>query len=159
MSASCGELLGIDGKAIEFEWNIFPGLTSLQILQKIQDDLRERNIEPEQFTDHGKKWCGKCKYKPEGKWNSVASQMIQRFKETGHPVFTSVEFLRMLKGKEAIHFNADAPNTELLFRIIRFDSAREGTRKNSRKRRMRDQRKSKEREFTRSELFWCLLQD
>ena len=44
------ELLGIDGEAIEFEWNIFPGFSTLQILQKIQDDLRERNIEPEKFT-------------------------------------------------------------------------------------------------------------
>ena len=29
-----------------------------------------------------KKWYGNCKYKPEGKWNSIASQMVQRFKET-----------------------------------------------------------------------------
>ena len=56
-----------------------------------------------------KKWHGRRNYKPEGKWNSVASQMVQRFKETSHPVF---------KGKETIHFNADASQTELLFRII-----------------------------------------
>ena len=46
-----GELLGINGEAIEFEWNIFPGFTSLQILQEIQDDLQKRNSEPEKFTD------------------------------------------------------------------------------------------------------------
>ena len=45
------ELLGIDGEAIEFEWNILPGFSSLQILQKIQDVLRERNIKTEEFTD------------------------------------------------------------------------------------------------------------
>ena len=28
------ELLGIDGEAIELEWNIFPGFTSLQILEE-----------------------------------------------------------------------------------------------------------------------------
>ena len=39
--ASCEELLGIDGDPIEFEWNIVPGLTSLQILQRIQNDLQE----------------------------------------------------------------------------------------------------------------------
>ena len=50
-SNSCRELLGIDGEPIEFEWNIFPGLTSLEILQKIQKDLRDRNIEPEKFED------------------------------------------------------------------------------------------------------------
>ena len=44
------KMLGIDGEAIEFEWNIFTGFKSLQILQKIQDDLQERNIEPEKFT-------------------------------------------------------------------------------------------------------------
>ena len=42
---------GIDGEAIEFEWHISQGFTSLQILQKIQNDLQERNIEPEKFTD------------------------------------------------------------------------------------------------------------
>ena len=34
MSASHRELLVIDGEAIEFEWNILPGFSSLQILQK-----------------------------------------------------------------------------------------------------------------------------
>ena len=45
------ELLGIDGEPIEFEWNIFSRVTSLEILQKIQIDLRDRNIEPEKFED------------------------------------------------------------------------------------------------------------
>ena len=51
MSPSYKELLGIDGEAIELEWNIFPGSSSLQILQEIQNDLRKRNIEAEKFTD------------------------------------------------------------------------------------------------------------
>ena len=51
MSASYKELLGIDGEPIEFEWNILPRFSSLQLLQKIQNDVRERNIEPEKFTD------------------------------------------------------------------------------------------------------------
>ena len=33
------------------KWNIFPGFSSLQILQEIQNDSRRRNIEPEKFTD------------------------------------------------------------------------------------------------------------
>ena len=70
-----------------------------------------------------RKWYGNCNYKPEGKWNSIASQMVQRFKETSHPVFISASassrgILRKLRGKETIHFNADASNTELFFRII-----------------------------------------
>ena len=51
MSASYKELLVIDEEPIEFEWNILTGFSSLQLLQKIQNDLRERNIEPEKFTD------------------------------------------------------------------------------------------------------------
>ena len=50
-SNSHRELSGIDGEPSEFEWNIFPGLTSLKILQKIQDDLPDQNIEPEKFED------------------------------------------------------------------------------------------------------------
>ena len=45
LSDSYGELLEMDGGPIEFEWNIFQGFTSLQILQKIQDDQQERNID------------------------------------------------------------------------------------------------------------------
>ena len=51
ISAWFVELLGIDGEPIEFEWNILPGCTSNEILQKIQNNLRARNIEPEKFTD------------------------------------------------------------------------------------------------------------
>ena len=45
------ELLGIDGEAIELEWNKLPGYSSLQILQEIQNDSQRRNIKPEKFTD------------------------------------------------------------------------------------------------------------
>ena len=48
--------------------------------------------------------------------------MVQRFKETGHPVFESSSALSrgILKkrGKNTIHFNEDSTNTELLFQII-----------------------------------------
>ena len=45
------ELLGIDGEAIEFEWNIFLGCSSLQILQQIQNNSHKRNIKPDEVTD------------------------------------------------------------------------------------------------------------
>ena len=51
LSTTYKELLGIDGEPIEFEWNIFPRRTSLQILLKIQNDLQDRNIEPEEVED------------------------------------------------------------------------------------------------------------
>ena len=137
MFPSYKELLGIDGEAIEFEFNILPGFSSLHILQKIHDDVRERNIEPEKFTDRiifmsmfsdvdwtkkgnrglcisnlekvkdhakrflqghwtflglgdEKKWHGTLPDTPKGKWNSTANLMVERFKDTGHPVFMSI---------------------------------------------------------------------
>ena len=52
--------------------------------------------------------------------------MVERFKETGHPVFKSISalshgILKRKGGRYSIHFNADASNAELLFRTI--DSA------------------------------------
>ena len=138
--------------------------------QKIQNDLRERNIEPETFTDRiifmsmcndndwtrkgndgicisnfekvkayakrfsqghwtflglgdEKKWYGTLTYTPEGKWDSTATHMVERFKDTAHPVFKSISalsrgILKKKKNRDNIHFNADASNTELFFRII-----------------------------------------
>ena len=50
-SDSYRELFGVDGKPTEFEWNIFPRLMLLEILQSIQKDLQVQNIEPEIFGD------------------------------------------------------------------------------------------------------------
>ena len=46
------ESVGIDGEAIE--WNIFPGFSSLAILQEIQKDLARKNIQTRrvQGPDH-----------------------------------------------------------------------------------------------------------
>ena len=46
--------------------------------------------------------------------------MVKRFKDTGHPVFKSISalsrgILKKKNGRDTIHFNADASNTELLF--------------------------------------------
>ena len=70
-----------------------------------------------------KKWYGILLLSPEGKWDSTATQMVERFKDTSHPVSKSIRVLSrgILKEKnnrDTIHFNADASNTELLFRII-----------------------------------------
>ena len=42
VSASHKELTGIYGEPIEFEWNIFSGFTSLQILQEIRNNLQKK---------------------------------------------------------------------------------------------------------------------
>ena len=69
------------------------------------------------------KWYGTVLYTPEGKWDSTATQMVERFQETGHPAFKSIcastrGILRKKNNRDTIHFNADASNTQLLFRII-----------------------------------------
>ena len=50
-SDSYTELFGVDGEPIEFEWHIFPGFLSYDILQRIQKVLQDQNIEPENFED------------------------------------------------------------------------------------------------------------
>ena len=69
------------------------------------------------------KCYGAREYRLEGKWDCIAAKMVQNFKETKHPVLTSISalnrgILRMIKGKSSIHFNAESTNSELLFRII-----------------------------------------
>ena len=41
----------IDGMPTEFEWKIFPGITTLGLLEKIQSLMRDVQCEPEHFTD------------------------------------------------------------------------------------------------------------
>ena len=104
-------------------------------------------------------------------------KMVERFKDTSHPVFKSISALRsgILKKKNnrgIIHFSADVSNRELLFRIIhsvnqlsvdgpvsnwceqiRFDRGRKGTRKTTWKGRIRDRRCIDKCEITRSKTF------
>ena len=47
---SCRDYDGINGESTEFEWNIFPGFTSLQLCDKISDLLSSMGQTPETFT-------------------------------------------------------------------------------------------------------------
>ena len=40
----------IDGEPMEFEWNIFPGFTTLQLCHKVQESLSRLSVTPENFT-------------------------------------------------------------------------------------------------------------
>ena len=40
----------INGEPTEFEWNIFPGFTTLQLCGKVNDLLRDLGQTPETFT-------------------------------------------------------------------------------------------------------------
>ena len=42
---------GINGDPTEFEWNIFPGFTTLQLCGEVTDLLSRLREEPETFTD------------------------------------------------------------------------------------------------------------
>ena len=45
------ELHRIDDMPTEFEWKIFPGITTLGLLEKIQDLMKDVQCEPDQFND------------------------------------------------------------------------------------------------------------
>ena len=45
------ETFGIDGEPFEFEWNIFPGHTTVQSLQETQVTKTVRQTRPEEFED------------------------------------------------------------------------------------------------------------
>ena len=45
------ELNRIDGVQTEFDWKIFPGITALGLLEKIQSLMTDLQCEPEHFTD------------------------------------------------------------------------------------------------------------
>ena len=40
----------IDGEPMEFEWNIFSGFTTLQLVREVQEFLSKMSIQPEDFT-------------------------------------------------------------------------------------------------------------
>ena len=41
----------VDEESTEFEWKIFPGITTLDILEEIQKFIKEMQFELEQFND------------------------------------------------------------------------------------------------------------
>ena len=45
------ELNRMDGKPMDFEWKIFPGITTVGILNQFQKMMGELQCEPENFTD------------------------------------------------------------------------------------------------------------
>ena len=49
-SSQCRALDTIDGEPMELEWNIFPGFTTLQLCNKVQEFLSKMSVEPEDFT-------------------------------------------------------------------------------------------------------------
>ena len=46
-TVSIRDFYAFDGQPIDFEWNLFQGRTSLELLQKIYGDLQRRNIDPD----------------------------------------------------------------------------------------------------------------
>ena len=150
VSNSYPELLRIDAEPIQFEWNIFQGRASSEMLQKVQEYLQSRRLEPAGFRDRlifmtmfndidwtkegnsemcisnsiniknfaerisqghwtffepedEKKCYRPLSYKLDGQWDSVPSSVVQRFAETGHPIFKGTSALSrgILKMKQA----------------------------------------------------------
>ena len=71
-----------------------------------------------------KKWYSGEENSPQGAWDHIADEMLLEFAESGHPIFRATTPLSrgFLKskghGKLSIHFTADYPTIETIFRII-----------------------------------------
>ena len=107
---------GINGKPTEFEWNIFPGFTTLQLCGKVTDLLSSLGETPENFTGREecvakvkvvsilakkfgighwsfigsgseKKWYSVEENSPQGIWDHIADKMLLEFAESGCPIF------------------------------------------------------------------------
>ena len=71
-----------------------------------------------------KKWYSGEENSPQGIWDQIADEMLLEFAESGHPIFRATTPLSrgILKskghGKLSIHFTADYPTIETIFRII-----------------------------------------
>ena len=71
-----------------------------------------------------KKWYSGEENSPQGAWDHIADEMLLEFAESGHPIFRATIPLSrsILKskghGKLSIHFTADYPTIETIFRII-----------------------------------------
>ena len=70
-----------------------------------------------------KKWYP-SENSPQGAWDHIADEMLLQFAESGHPIFRATTPLSRGKlksqghGKLSIHFTADYPTIETVFRII-----------------------------------------
>ena len=161
---------GINGESTEFEWNIFPGFTTLQLCGKINDLLSDLGQTPETFAGRilfmsmfndiscdrkgnkdeclanaavvkvfarrlgvvqwsfigpgSEKKCYSAENSPLGAWDHIADEKLLEFAESGHPIFRATTPLSrgQLKSKGhrklSIHFTADYPTIETIFRII-----------------------------------------
>ena len=162
---------GINGEPTEFEWNIFPGFTTLQLCGKVNDLLSDLGEAPETFTrrilfmsmfndiscdrkgnkeeclanarvlkilakkfgigqwsfigpSSEKKWYSGEEKSPQGAWDHIADEMLLEVAEREHPIYRATTPLSRgtLKskghGQLSIHFTADYPTIETIFRII-----------------------------------------
>ena len=70
-----------------------------------------------------KKWYS-AENSPQGAWDHIADEMLLEFAESGHPIFRATTplsrsiFKSKGHGKLSIHFTADYPTIETVFRIL-----------------------------------------
>ena len=48
-SSQCRILDSVDGEPMEFEWNIFPGFTTMQLCNKVKEFMSKMSDQPEEF--------------------------------------------------------------------------------------------------------------
>ena len=122
----CQDAVGIDGEAIEFEWKIVPGFSSLSIHEKIQEDPETQRIRKEILRRTlDIIWSRIWKKSGMEVLTTITKdygivQLTKWYNETKKMVIFawSRGVLKQKQGKTSIHFNSDSMNTELLFQTV-----------------------------------------
>ena len=108
----------IDGEPMDFEWNIFPGFTTLQLVDEVQKFTSTMEQDVGHSSDLGQKQSGVL-------FTLFHHELMMiKFRESGHPVFRASSPLSRgtLKskggGKLSLHLCADGDTIETVFLTI-----------------------------------------
>ena len=71
----------IDGEPMEFEWNIFPGFTTMQVCHEVQEFLSSMSTEPQDFTGRiiFMSMCNDISWGSKENENRIANQALRSF--------------------------------------------------------------------------------
>ena len=127
----------IDGEPMEFEWNIFPGFTTLQLVREVQELLSRLSVQPEKFhrTDYlhvdvqrHLLWIKRQQDRMRNKCSTVrgdleqddghASDLVQRNSGRATSPVSRGQLKSKDHGKLSIHYCADPGTIENVFRAI-----------------------------------------
>ena len=104
----------IDGEPMEFEWNIFPGFTTLQLCHKVQELLSRLSVTPENFTRRIFSCrCSTTSYGDLKTTKKNASQMLNSFLSVQKEIWSKTMVISRTWIREKWYsISADSPQGE-----------------------------------------------